>query len=409
MRLMRRQLIDGVCDCDSCRRRRLWIAVRRAHKIAAELQQMEELDEMVKRAYQGNSNAVVDMIEKYEFAALEHQGGPIMITGCAVCEKLTQDEKCYHCGREPWMMTMKNFIKSRKDLSKFPRYICLPVLHAAAWGGSYDLVEKILKYDCDVNQQDMMGCVALHWVTCNGHTAASKQKQYMSTAELLLKSGADVTIPDNGDKTPIELTLSPCPVFNDMRLTILKHKKKILNENLLQYCQEGNADLAMRMHRAGADLGCGDWLNDTPLHVSVTFGHIVLVERLLEAGKIERRLLSLLDARSVDGLTPIDTAHKWGYRRIASILQRERQEQVLKDMVSRITQDGTTTINAKIPPELRGTLLGHQVAKQLKQQQSRQKRMVKLLRLEQRMNKKGSIEKKPLEIQNKSSQLCVIA
>ena len=37
---MRRQLIDGVCDCDSCRRRRLWIAVRRAHKIAAELEQV---------------------------------------------------------------------------------------------------------------------------------------------------------------------------------------------------------------------------------------------------------------------------------------------------------------------------------------------------------------------------------
>ena len=34
------------------------------------------------------------------------------------------------------------------------RYICFPVLHAAAWGGSNDLVEKILKYNCDVNQQD---------------------------------------------------------------------------------------------------------------------------------------------------------------------------------------------------------------------------------------------------------------
>ena len=34
---------------------------------------------------------------------------------------------------------------------------------------------------------------------------------------------------------------------------------------------------------------------------------------------------------------------------------------------------------------------------------------VKFLRLEQRMNKKESIEKKPLEIQNKSSQLCVIS
>mmetsp|Transcript_17161 Transcript_17161/g.38995 ORF Transcript_17161/g.38995 Transcript_17161/m.38995 type:complete len:128 (-) Transcript_17161:451-834(-) len=123
----------------------------------------------------------------------------------------------------------------------------------------------------------MMGCTALHWVTCNGHTAAKKQKQYTSIAELLFKHGADVTIQDNGDKTPIELTLLPCPVFNDMRMTILKHKKTILNESLLQYCQEGDAEMAMRMHRAGADIGCGDWLNDTPLHVSVTFGHTVLV------------------------------------------------------------------------------------------------------------------------------------
>eukprot|EP00960_Hanusia_phi_P047026 758184-Hanusia_phi.AAC.4 len=58
----------------------------------------------------------------------------------------------------------------------------------------------------------MMGCTALHWVTCNGHTAAKKQKQYTSIAELLFKHGADVTIQDNGDKTPIELTLLPCPV-----------------------------------------------------------------------------------------------------------------------------------------------------------------------------------------------------
>eukprot|EP00960_Hanusia_phi_P047025 758184-Hanusia_phi.AAC.3 len=203
--------------------------------------------------------------------------------------------------------------------------------------------------------------------------------------------------------------------------------------------------MAMRMHRAGADIGCGDWLNDTPLHVSVTFGHTVLVrfvqivctahheftqvERLIEAGKIEKRLLSLLDARSVDGFTPIDTAHKWGYKAdllpSRSFSLRERQEQVLKDMVSRITQDGTTAINARIPPELRGTLLGHQVAKQLKLQQSRQKRMVfkrctlalvnhrdnqvKLLRLEQKTSKKESIEKKPLEIEGKGSQFCVIA
>mmetsp|Transcript_17161 Transcript_17161/g.38994 ORF Transcript_17161/g.38994 Transcript_17161/m.38994 type:complete len:196 (-) Transcript_17161:878-1465(-) len=154
MKLMKRQLVDGVCDCESCRRRRLWIAMRRAHKISSELEQMEELDAMVQNAYQGNSSFVVDLIEKYEFAALEHSGGPVMITGCTACEKFSPDEKCYHCGREPWMATMKNLVRSRKDLGKFPRYICMPVLHAAAWGGSFDLVEKILKYETDVNEQD---------------------------------------------------------------------------------------------------------------------------------------------------------------------------------------------------------------------------------------------------------------
>eukprot|EP00960_Hanusia_phi_P047028 758184-Hanusia_phi.AAC.6 len=41
---------------------------------------MEELDAMVQNAYQGNSSFVVDLIEKYEFAALEHSGGPVMVS-----------------------------------------------------------------------------------------------------------------------------------------------------------------------------------------------------------------------------------------------------------------------------------------------------------------------------------------
>ena len=39
--------------------------------------------------------------------------------------------------------------------------------------------------------------------------------------------------------------------------------------------QDGNQHMVVRLIRAGADLGAGDWLNDTPLHAAACHGHQV--------------------------------------------------------------------------------------------------------------------------------------
>ncbi len=70
--------------------------------------------------------------------------------------------------------------------------------------------------------------------------------------------------------------------------------------------------MVKRYIRAGADLGSGDWLNDTPLHTAVAFGHEELAFELLKIAEEQRRTMSILTAKSVDRLTPYDVAVKWG-------------------------------------------------------------------------------------------------
>ena len=70
--------------------------------------------------------------------------------------------------------------------------------------------------------------------------------------------------------------------------------------------------MVFRLIRAGADLGSGDWLNDTPLHAAVAFGHEELAFELLKLAGEEHRTMSILTARSVDGQTPYDVAVRWG-------------------------------------------------------------------------------------------------
>ena len=53
-------------------------------------------------------------------------------------------------------------------------------------------------------------------------------------------------------------------------------------------------------------------MNDTPFHVLAMYGHLDLALELVEIADKEARLLQLLDTKTVDGLTPADTAMKWG-------------------------------------------------------------------------------------------------
>lgn len=391
LKLFKRAVTKGACRCDSCAKRRLYTAMQRVNKDDKTIAQEAELNGLIQTAFKGDYPTVLEGLKKHREALLNFFGGPIAVLNCNECKGQHPAIPCYHCGREPWMKTRKDMIKSRKDVKVFAAsYITTGLLHAACLSGHVNLCKKlVVDLQADVNAQDELGHTPLHWLCCSGHKREARQLQYVAIAETLLAHGADVTIMDNWGKTPTELTLLPFTSFNQMRMTVLKHAKPQLNENLLAACQSGDLDIAVRMIQAGADLLTGDWLNDTPLHVSVTFGHHDLTDKLLEIAKQEGRLLTVIKAENVEGQTCVDVAIKWGYKSTASKLKETAVEQQVKEMVLQIGRGGT----AKVPAELKGTLLGQQVEAELKEQSKMQKRMVKALRLEQIAQKRESKRK----------------
>jgi hypothetical protein len=79
--LMKRGPKDGACMCESCTKRRLWIAIRRVDKTQDELDVLDALDDMVAKAYQGVTEAVLEGIKTYGTDAVFHQGGPVAVAG----------------------------------------------------------------------------------------------------------------------------------------------------------------------------------------------------------------------------------------------------------------------------------------------------------------------------------------
>jgi hypothetical protein len=47
--------------CDSCTKRRLWIAIRRVDKKQEDLDMLDALDDLVAKAYQGDTEAVMEV------------------------------------------------------------------------------------------------------------------------------------------------------------------------------------------------------------------------------------------------------------------------------------------------------------------------------------------------------------
>ncbi|KAJ1495158.1 ankyrin repeat-containing domain protein [Baffinella frigidus] len=382
MKEFKRQEAEGYCKCKECGVRRMAIAVRRVDWGLERINEMFLLDEMVQNAYRGGAERLAQveaMIKLYGWNALVYQGGPILVYGCMICKSDTKNA-CLHCGREQWMKVQKEVYVMRKDYKTMPRFLETTLLHAAAMNGQVKLVDKLLKMGAPVNGQDGFGCTPMHWVTCQGHRGhQTRGMQLIKIAEMLLEADATVTIQDKEKKTPAELTFPPNPPWNTMRTTILKHRRASLNKMLLAFCQDGNAEAASRMVHAGADLGCGDWLGDTPFHVSVTFGHVDLFLDLTELAKVEGRLLQLLNAKSVEGHTLVDMAVKWGYWSLAERIKGIIQEQEVRVAVSKAVAGG-----GELDPKFRGTLVGKQMARELKKQQGVKARLVKNLRLEQK-------------------------
>mmetsp|Transcript_16464 Transcript_16464/g.41640 ORF Transcript_16464/g.41640 Transcript_16464/m.41640 type:complete len:453 (+) Transcript_16464:220-1578(+) len=363
---------EGVCMCPACDKRRFWIAMKRLGKKDEEIAKEEEFDKFIQAAFKGEEADIEYMqqtFQKYGSELLSYVGGPVAICSCEQCGAVHSKDKCYHCGKEPWMRSRTDLKVARRDLKQMSRHMTVGALHAAVMGVKTDVIEKLVGWGAPINMRDDMGCTPLHWCACSGHLNQVKQQLCITIGERLLRDGADVTIEDLNGRTATELTTKPNPTFNAMRMAILKSARKELTEQLLEGCRKGKSEVVMRILKAGADLAIGDWLNDTPFHIVAMYGHLDLMLEMVEIAGKENRLLSMLDAQTVDGLTPADTALKWGYKaihtKLVSLANVERVGEVVE----------TLAMGNKIPPELRGTALGIQLERELRKHNAVSARM----------------------------------
>uniref|UniRef100_A0A6U4MYU6 Uncharacterized protein n=1 Tax=Hemiselmis andersenii TaxID=464988 RepID=A0A6U4MYU6_HEMAN len=398
---------EGVCMCGACDKRRYWIASRRVGKKEEEIEKQEEFDKFIQSAYKGEDEDMDYMqqaFEKHGSELLSYVGGPVAITGCEQCGAVQSKDKCYHCGKEPWMRSRTDLKVARRDYNKgLVRHLTVGPLHAAAMGVKTHVVEKLVGWGAPLNMRDDMGCTALHWCACSGHLNQAKQQLCITIGERLLKDGVDVTIEDLNGMTATELTTKPNPTFNAMRMSILKSARKELTEQLLEGCRRGKSEVVTRILKAGADLAIGDWLNDTPFHIIAMYGHLDLMLEMVEIADKEDRLLTLLDAQTVDGLTPADTALKWGYKgmhsKLVSLANNKRVGEVVE----------TLALGNKIPPELRGTALGVQLERELRKHNAVSARMKRAVGL-------GKKKTKPIDVTTRDdtdgkakSAVCVVS
>mmetsp|Transcript_14438 Transcript_14438/g.35329 ORF Transcript_14438/g.35329 Transcript_14438/m.35329 type:complete len:453 (-) Transcript_14438:501-1859(-) len=374
--LFGRQRNEGPCMCGGCDKRRLWMALRRVGKQELQVHSMGELDEFVQAAFKGETETVERLYAKYGALAVLHMGGPIVVTHCEICSAAASKDMCYHCGKQPWMRSRSDLKHARKDMKVMPRYIITYALHAAVMGSNIEMAEKLIQHGASMHLQDELGCTPLHWAACNGHLGPAKQMIATQIAEKLLKDGIDVTLEDLNGMTATELTTKPNPTFNAMRMTILKASQKLLCSKLLECCEAGDITATLRLIKAGADLAYGDWLNDTPFHVSAMYGRKELMDELIALAEKEQRLIYLLSLKTVDGLTPYDTALKWGYKELAAKLKSTETQKRVLELAEHMA------MGDKIPENLRGTQLGAQLEKEMKRMNAVSKRMARMLKLE---------------------------
>jgi len=218
----------------------------------------------------------------------------------------------HHAVKDNRLDIVKLLVESGADVNAPDNYGLTP-LHYAVHCGYEKLVDFLLRHGADPNAKDIGGNTPLHISAFEGHPAtiilplelgsrSEEPETYMRIAKLLIKSGADVNMKNNGGRTPLHAA-------------VLQNRIDIVRLLL-----ESGADPNARCRNLylappdGGELALLPASEVTPLHMAANGGYEDLVKLLLESGADPT-------ARDSLGRTPAEVAEWSGHRELARLIR----------------------------------------------------------------------------------------
>ncbi|XP_063432909.1 ankyrin repeat and KH domain-containing protein 1-like [Mytilus trossulus] len=194
------------------------------------------------------------------------------------------------------------------------RNITFPLI-AAALEGFADIVELLIKLNCNVNKKDNLGRSSLYKACEGGHE---------DIVELLLNHSADASSCDKMAFSPLHMA---CKTGNNNIVKMLLAKNVEVSKPsksritpLYLACAQGNTDTVELLLQEKADVHISDtWLQYCPLHVACKAGHVNAVKLLLNRNADVNR-------NSNFGETPLSLACMGGYDDIVRNLLEKKAE-----------------------------------------------------------------------------------
>ncbi|CAH1789357.1 unnamed protein product [Owenia fusiformis] len=154
---------------------------------------------------------------------------------------------------------------------------CRPALHLACSSGFYELVQKLIKHGADINLCDQDNRTPLHWAATYGHN---------SVAKLLIRNGASVNIAQQDGFTPLHsaacLGLADVCSFLIQNGADVNIKDKDGWTAMLASSCYGHFNIVCLLISYGSDINVRNKDLDSAIHVTIDCGHTEIANMLIE-------------------------------------------------------------------------------------------------------------------------------